>query len=176
MFVECILICLLSDPLTLQKYLSAALNATKPFHQLAKDGGVQAVFMDQYKWFEEYPTNPPTFVLNGFMSSLIGLYDLWKVAGKVEGTAAAKDAETLFKEGFKSLHAMIPLYDTGSGSVYDLRHFTAKQAPNLARAEYHVTHLNQLATFCSVFPDDALLKRVYTRWLSYHNGHRAKHN
>ncbi len=27
-------------------------------------------------WYEEYPTSPPTFVLNGFMYSLLGLFDL----------------------------------------------------------------------------------------------------
>ena len=157
-------------------YLDAALNATKAFHYLAKESGVQAIFMQKYKWYEEYPTNPPTFVLNGFMSSLIGLYDLVHATTAARGKEAAAEAEGLFKDGFESLHAMLPLYDTGSGSVYDLRHFTAKQAPNIARAEYHVTHLNQLATFCSLFPEDKGLREVYTRWLSYHNGHKARHN
>lgn len=30
-------------------------------------------------WFEEYPTTPGSFVLNGFMYSLIGLHDFANV-------------------------------------------------------------------------------------------------
>lgn len=34
---------------------------------------------------EEYPTTPSSFVLNGFMYSLIGLYDLKETAGENSG-------------------------------------------------------------------------------------------
>ena len=36
--------------------------------------------MDKYEWYEEYPTNPLTFILNGFMCLLLGLYDLKSVS------------------------------------------------------------------------------------------------
>eukprot|EP00117_Sycon_ciliatum_P004398 scpid47716/ scgid0470/ D-glucuronyl C5-epimerase; Heparin/heparan sulfate:glucuronic acid C5-epimerase len=159
-----------------QEFLDAAAKAIEPFKHLSKDGGVRAVFMDQYVWYEEYPTSPALFVLNGFISSMLGLYDLAEVMKDARGEQAAVAARRLFDAGFKSLHALLPLYDTGSGSIYDLRHFMTRQAPNVVRAEYHVTHLNQLATLSSIFPDDEQLKTFYQRWLGYHNGHRVPRN
>ncbi|XP_065181779.1 D-glucuronyl C5-epimerase-like [Sycon ciliatum] len=159
-----------------EEFLDAAAKAIEPFKHLSKDGGVRAVFMDQYVWYEEYPTSPALFVLNGFISSMLGLYDLAEVMKDARGQQAAVAAQRLFDAGFKSLHALLPLYDTGSGSIYDLRHFMTRQAPNVVRAEYHVTHINQLATLTSIFPDDEQLKTFYQRWLGYHNGHRVSRN
>lgn len=44
------------------------------------DGGVLATFLNKYHWYEEYPTQPASFVLNGFIFSLLGLYDLMTTA------------------------------------------------------------------------------------------------
>ena len=68
-----------------QKYLAAAEKAVGVFNVSSTEGGVRAVFMDKHVWYEEYPTNPPTFILNGFMYSLLGLYDLKTVK---QGTGA----------------------------------------------------------------------------------------
>ena len=35
-------------------------------------GGVVAEFLSSLPWYEEYPTSPPTFILNGFIYSLLG--------------------------------------------------------------------------------------------------------
>ena len=40
------------------KYLEAAENAVKVFSIPSSRGGVKAVFLDKYPWYEEYPTNP----------------------------------------------------------------------------------------------------------------------
>lgn len=81
-----------------QKYLKAALNGLKPFRWViqccrlrvkkvckicrvvSSDGGVLATFLNKYHWYEEYPTQPASFVLNGFIFSLLGLYDLMSTA------------------------------------------------------------------------------------------------
>ena len=60
--------------------LAAAEDGVRVFSISSSEGGVRAVLMDKYEWYEEYPTNPPTFILNGFMYSLLGLYDLIKVS------------------------------------------------------------------------------------------------
>lgn len=102
------------------KYLRAAINGMKPFRVPSRQGGVLAKFLGKYDWYEEYPTTPASFVLNGFIYSLLGLYDL-----KVIGTASAsREATQLFDQGMASLKKMLLLYDTGSGSIYDLRHVT----------------------------------------------------
>ncbi|CAN9506585.1 unnamed protein product [Ophioblennius macclurei] len=154
-----------------QTYLDAALKATGPYKVPSAQHGVKAVFLNRYDWYEEYPTTPSSFVLNGFIYSLLGLYDLKEVAGETVGREAAK----LFERGMESLKAMLPLYDTGSGSIYDLRHFMLGVAPNLARWDYHTTHINQLQLLASI--DSApIFKDMVKRWKSYMKGVRAKHN
>jgi heparosan-N-sulfate-glucuronate 5-epimerase len=61
-------------------YLRSGLKALRPFQLSSARGGVTAYFLDQLPWYEEYPTEPPSFVLNGFIYSLIGLYDLFTLA------------------------------------------------------------------------------------------------
>ncbi|NXM45887.1 GLCE epimerase, partial [Gymnorhina tibicen] len=152
-------------------FLGAALRATAPFKLPAEQRGVKAVFMGRHDWYEEYPTSPSSFVLNGFMYSLIGLYDLKETAGEKLG----EEARLLYERGMESLKAMLPLYDTGSGTIYDLRHFMLGAAPNLARWDYHTTHINQLQLLSTV--DDApIFKEFVKRWKSYLRGGRAKHN
>jgi len=63
-----------------EMYLKTAHTALKPFKIPTKNGGVLSEFMNLYPWYDEYPTVPPIFILNGFMYSLIGLYDLFSLA------------------------------------------------------------------------------------------------
>ncbi|XP_060709002.1 D-glucuronyl C5-epimerase-like [Hemiscyllium ocellatum] len=154
-----------------QVYLNSALRAVVPYTLKSEDHGVKAVFMNKYDWYEEYPTVPSSFVLNGFIYSLLGLYDLKETAGEKLG----QEAKKLYERGMDSLKAMLPLYDTGSGTIYDLRHFMLGTAPNLARWDYHTTHINQLQLLSTV--DDApIFKEFLKRWKSYLKGGRAKHN
>ena len=107
--------------------LTATEDGVRVFNISSSEGGVRAVFMDKYEWYEEYPTNPPTFILNGFMYSLLGLYDLKSVSVKLKA-----EVRRLYQSGLRSLEAMLPLYDTGAGTFYDLRHFTMKTAPKVS--------------------------------------------
>ncbi|KAG8440806.1 hypothetical protein GDO86_006517 [Hymenochirus boettgeri] len=152
-------------------YLDSAIKATSPFKLPSEKHGVKAVFMNKYDWYEEYPTTPSSFVLNGFIYALLGLYDLKETAGEKIG----KEAKLLYERGMESLRAMLPLYDTGSGSIYDLRHFMLGTAPNLARWDYHTTHINQLQLLASV-DGSPVFRDVARRWKSYLKGGRAKHN
>ena len=154
-----------------RRYLNAALHATKLFDIKSADGGVLAKFADKYAWYEEYPTVPSCFVLNGFIYSLIGLYDLKTIASSKDGLEASR----LYSQGFESLKALLLLYDTGSGTIYDLRHFTLGLAPNIARWDYHTTHINQLLLLATV-EDSELLQNTAKRWIGYMKGHRAAHN
>ncbi|XP_067631602.1 D-glucuronyl C5-epimerase B [Eurosta solidaginis] len=154
-----------------KRYLKAAALGLKPFRVFSKDGGVLAQFMDKYDWYEEYPTTPPSFVLNGFIYSLLGLYDLNATAP----LNIAKKAGELFSQGMNSLKKMLLLYDTGSGTSYDLRHLSLGTAPNLARDDYHATHVSQLLLL-STIDSDPLLMETAERWKGYMFGKRAKHN
>lgn len=159
-------------------YLRAALKAIKPFHFRAIEGGVVAYLFDKFPWYEEYPTKPPLFVLNGFVYSLIGLYDLSRVAPKDDGRPSV--AEQLYLTGLESLVKLLPMFDTGSGTLYDLRHLHLPGvAPNLARWDYHSTHVNQLLLLATIVQDEHKKKFLSTtaeRWIGYMSGKRAAHN
>lgn len=153
------------------RFLTAAEAGVKVFNISSSEGGVRAVFMDKYEWYEEYPTNPPTFILNGFMYSLLGLYDLKSVSVKLKA-----EVRRLYQSGLRSLEAMLPLYDTGAGTFYDLRHFTMKTAPKGARWDYHSTHINQLLLFATIEKDYRIFRETAERWRGYMIGQRSSHN
>lgn len=155
-----------------RKYLKTAMNALKPFKLASSQGGVLAKFMNILPFYEEYPSIPSSFVLNGFIYSLLGLYDLHKIAPKTKG---GKEAGILFDQGMETLRKMIPFYDTGSGSTYDLRHVTLGTSPNIARWDYHVTHVNQLLLLATI-DDDPIFSQTADRWRGYMMGKRAMHN
>jgi len=166
--------------------------------------GVSSMFLNQFVWFQEYPTEPNTFVLNGFMYSLIGLYDLWHTTKyslseepqneviRYEGL----EAGDLFLRGLKSLNTMLPLYDVASGSVYDLRHVTMPGVePKVTRWDYHSVHINLLYLLSTidvqivksdlkhsvkknipVIEEESVLLSIAERWLGYMLGKRAGHN
>jgi hypothetical protein len=37
----------------------------------------------------------------------------------------------MYRSGLESLKTMLPFYDSGSGTFYDLRHFTMKTSPKV---------------------------------------------
>ncbi|XP_023947679.2 D-glucuronyl C5-epimerase [Bicyclus anynana] len=153
------------------RYLQAAQRALDLLDVPSHKGGVKAMWMDKYLWYEEYPTKPPLFVLNGFIYTLLGLYDLHVI----EGENSISPAKKMFDDGMVSLKALLPLFDTGSGSFYDLRHFTLGVSPNIARWDYHATHVNQLYLLSSLDPDPILINTA-KRWEGYMKGKRAAHN
>lgn len=153
------------------KYLNAAIAGLKPYSVPSSKGGVLTSFLNKYSWYEEYPTNPPSFVLNGFIYSLLGLYDLLKIAPQGQADLATE----LFDDGIVSLKSMIMLFDMGSVTSYDLRHFTLGIAPNLARWDYHATHINQLLLLGKLL-NESLFTVTAERWIGYMNGKRAPHN
>lgn len=93
-----------------RKYLRAAVNALKPFSVTSSNGGVLAKFMGTLPFYEEYPTTPSSFVLNGFIYSLLGLYDLKQISPKSRG---GREAGMLFEQGMDTLKRVLTLYDTG---------------------------------------------------------------
>ncbi|CAL2037507.1 unnamed protein product [Caenorhabditis brenneri] len=158
-----------------EKYLNSALKALELFKTNASDGGVRAEFFGNV-WYEEYPTTPGSFVLNGFLYSLIGLYDLSKLeSSNPEHNSKIQEAKELYSTGIRSLKQLLPLYDTGSGTIYDLRHVALGSAPNLARWDYHAVHVYLLKWIANLEKDDFLSKTA-DRWIGYAYGKRAKHN
>uniref|UniRef100_A0A0B7AXT2 heparosan-N-sulfate-glucuronate 5-epimerase n=1 Tax=Arion vulgaris TaxID=1028688 RepID=A0A0B7AXT2_9EUPU len=159
--------------LTGQKhYIETAVRGLHLFELGSEEGGVRARFLGQLDWYEEYPTIPTsTFVLNGFIFSMLGLYDVLSTA-EGEGHQLA---EKLWQAGMRSLKQMIGMYDSGTGTLYDLRHVINHEQPNRARWDYHTTHI-ALIEEIALIDGDQLFYQTAKRWRDYFYGKRSRHN
>ena len=70
---------------------------------------------------------------------------------------------------------MLPFFDNGKGSNYDMQHFIKQKPPNRARWDYHTVHIQQLNVFKSILHDE-IFEKFSSRWTGYLNGHYSDHN
>lgn len=75
--------------------------------------GVRRYLENGTIWLEEYPSNPPSFVLNGFIYAVFGLFDLYRVTKN-------NQVKALLNQCIESLKTNIDKFDTGYWSRYDL--------------------------------------------------------
>ncbi|MGU1831746.1 D-glucuronyl C5-epimerase family protein, partial [Pseudomonas aeruginosa] len=119
-------------------------------------------------FFLEYPVEPNVFTLNGYMFTLLGLYD-WAT----ETNSA--EADKLFKDGIETLEKILPYYDLGTFSAYDLSYITHSRLPYLQprvphiAPRYHAIHIAQLRALSSVTGDKFLSDRA-EKWQGYAEG------
>lgn len=116
-------------------------------------------------FYLEYYTSPHAYTLNGYMFALLGLYDWSKVAG-------SKDAADYFNQGIDTLEHILPYFDIGTFSAYDLTYITYSRQPYLIPRQphlaprYHAMHIAQLLALWSV-TNNQTLKTTAERWQSY---------
>lgn len=92
-------------------YLETAKKAYR-FLKLNKDqGGVRRIDENGYLWFEEYPSETPSYVLNGFVYAVFGIYDAYKLNIDAQ-------AEEDYLSCLKTLNDNIHKYDSGYWSYY----------------------------------------------------------
>lgn len=96
---------------------------------------------------EEYPTTPPSFVLNGGIFAIWGLYDVWRALGD-------DAAGSTYRECADTLAANLGRWDLGWWSRYDL---FPHPVPNVAASSYHLLHQSQLEAFHLLEPLPQLL-------------------
>lgn len=95
---------------------------------------------------QEYPTNPPSHVLNGWIAGLFGLYDMTRASR--DATEATRRSADAFEAGSEALAARLHLYRTSLGwSLYDLY---PHPLPNVASVAYHRLHVAQLQSLYSL--------------------------
>ena len=138
-----------------ERFAAAGRRALEPLHVPVRDGGVRAALGDGFVC-EEYPTSPPSLVLNGIMFGLWGCHDV----------ALALDdpvARGLFEEGTETLAANLDRYDTGYWSRYDLY---PHRVVNVASPAYHELHIDQLRATARLSGDPAFERRA-ERWEGY---------
>lgn len=139
------------------KYLECAGRALKPLYTPVSSGGAYREFAG-LPFFEEYPTNRPSMVLNGFIYTLFGLYDLSCCDCKV-----ATKAGDMFDAGYNTLVKLLPLYDGGFCSRYSLSHITVQPNYN-SNPLYHPIHVNQLIAINSI-RSSPILEYYIKEWM-----------
>ncbi len=110
------------------------------------DGGIH---------YLEYSFAPGLRILNGFVQSLVGLWDF-------SVTASDDGARALFLEGERSARAEVPTFDTGAWSLYSRG--TSVRESDL---NYHVLVRDFLESLCDRYPRDVYCdaERDFTRYL-----------
>lgn len=101
---------------------------------------------------QEYPTDPPAHVLNGWVTSLFGLHDVARAPRAA--TATTRRADEAFNAGTAALAERLHLYRTPlHWSRYDLY---PHPVPNTASIAYHRLHVAQLRALHSLARIDVL--------------------
>jgi hypothetical protein len=110
---------------------------------------------------EEYPTNPPAHVLNGWIFGLWGLYD-FSIMGTADFVPAdlVRRVSTAFEEGVSTLATWLPRYDARGWSRYDLY---PHPIVHVASPFYHRLHIEQLLATNQLAPDHRL-EEMAARW------------
>jgi hypothetical protein len=136
-------------------FADSALRALGPLAVPSEEGGVQALLGGR-PFPEEYPTSPPSFVLNGAVFALWGVHDV-AVALDDPGKRRA------FSDGVDTLADEIHRWDLGYWSRYDL---FPHPVVNVASSFYHDLHINQLTAMHRIAPRPQL-HRTAERFRGY---------
>lgn len=141
------------------KYRESAFHALKRFSLATNAGGFSHIFEpSQSPYYEEYPQTP-TGVLNGFMASLISI---WEVGYWTQEPWLNQ----LWTLGLRSLEAMLPYYSTGWWSLYDLD----EKSPiaNVNSPRYHLLEMNYLQILGLLSQSAVIQNEYHTRNQQYH--------
>ncbi len=138
-----------------ERWASAARLALRPMLLPPAEGGALA-HLHGGRFVEEYPTSPPSYVLNGAIFAIWGFHDVSEALGDT-------DAGERFTELAATLVGALGDYDTGYWSRYDLY---PHPIANVASSAYHALHINQLTALERQVADPAL-RETRERWERY---------
>ena len=128
-----------------ERFAEAARRALHPLHRPVADGGVFTL-LDGAAFPEEYPTDPPSYVLNGAIFALWGIHDVALAFND-------RSLEAEFEQRVDALAGSIHRWDTGRWSLYDV---FPHPVPNVASSAYHALHINQLRAMNILAPRPSL--------------------
>lgn len=153
-----------------QKYIEAG-NKSLAFLQVSHPKGPMTDMGDldpslrRYIFFMEYPTEPNVYTLNGYIFTLLGLYDWSQIAG-------SDVAGDLFNRGAETLEKILPYYDIGGFTSYDLGHLTLPVRPlRVARkprisTSYHKVHIELLHAMYTITGNETFAE-YEKKWYGY---------
>lgn len=140
------------------QFVSAALEAVRACFVRVERGGIRDTEKNRRVFYEKYALPGQTrHVLNGFMASLLGFWDV----ARATGDPIAREA---FDEGVASLDdTVLATYDNGHTSLYDQRD-DRRVSPSCMF--YTWVHSRQLAALARITGEARLLAWA-RRWRTY---------
>lgn len=138
------------------KYLDAACRAYQSLNSEVITGGVSTRDHLGNLWLEEYPTDPPSHVLNGFIFAIWGVLDFYRATNDI-------NAGIMYKECIKTLRDNIKKYEGVFWSKYDIH-----TRENISLS-YHMIHVMQLQVLAQL-TNDSILIETARRWGDYATG------
>lgn len=160
-----------------EKYLKAGKTCLDFMLKQSGDGGCTTTLQDfaqlssslsQYKdlpIYELYLCKPQTYVLNGDMFALMGLYDWSQTAFGQYGSIQADQA---FRAGCKSVEVILPYFDYNGFTSYDLLPYINGSDPYFSNSYAHMTHTYLLNTLAQLTGSD-IFRKYYQRFADYYN-------
>lgn len=142
-----------------ERYAHAARRALRLLGLPAEEGGTSSLLHGR-PFPQEYPTSPPSFVLNGGMFAMWGLYD---VALALDDARARR----AFDDAVETLALNLHRWDNGWWSLYDLY---PHRFANPASFAYHELHIAQLEAMHRIAPRDQLAGTA-ERFIRYERSH-----
>ena len=133
------------------KYNEVAKKAIELMIKSVKDGGT-TIYEGENVLFCEFVGKP--IVLNGWIYSLLGLYDYWIYSQR-------EDIREIIKNSKNTLLQMLDKFDTGYWSLYNVD-------GDIASPFYHELHIKQLEVLYRLF-DEILFKDKRDKWMKYQN-------
>jgi len=120
-----------------EAYLDLSKKALIPFTRSVKEGGV-AIFTEWGPFYEEYTAEIPTLVLNGMIFALLGILDFMRLFPE------HKMAKQIFSDGVETIHNILPEFDLGFWSRYNLCRASWYPKIDPATIRYQRLHVTQL--------------------------------
>jgi hypothetical protein len=144
-----------------KSWLELARKSLNHFDLQVKDGGIKRQLTLDMEWMEEYPSERPSMVLNGYLFWLIGLG---------EYCAVTNDSEYLevFEKHLKSALNWLPVFKLNRGLLYSMYRWNHCNVHYMGIMKYQFEHLYKL-TGISIFEEYAQHCDKNTNWKVFNN-------
>jgi hypothetical protein len=119
-------------------------------------GGLAVTSPEGGLWIEEFPSSPPSYVLNGFISATFGLYEFTRLFPDDEAARAS------LYEAIASIKRSVAAYDTGRWATLD-RHSSPYPGAN---DDYMIGYVFQARTLAEI-SGDPFFAHLSLRWHSF---------
>ncbi|MFT4534137.1 MAG: hypothetical protein ACJA1A_001473 [Saprospiraceae bacterium] len=139
-----------------KSWLEMARKSLNHYNVSVKDGGIKRPLAFDMNWMEEYPSERPSMVLNGYLFWLIGLG---------EYCAVTNDSKYLevFENHLKSAINWMPAYKLKRGLLYSMYRWNHCNVHYLSILKYQFEHLYQLSNV-ELFREYAIHCDTNTNW------------